>query len=63
MPDTNISHPPSLWTATAIPDRDWPTLEGSVRADVAIIGGGFTGCAAALALAERGAKPVLIEGN
>ena len=57
------SHPPSLWTATAIPDRDWPSLEGSVRADVAIVGGGFTGCAAALALAERGAKPALIEAN
>ncbi len=57
------SHPPSLWTATAIPDRDWPTLEGSVQADVAIVGGGFTGCAAALALAERGAKPALVEAN
>ena len=58
-----VSHPPSLWTATAIPDRDWPTLEGSVQADVAIVGGGFTGCAAALALAERGTKPALVEAN
>lgn len=57
------SHPPSLWAATAVPDRDWPSLEGSVRADVAVVGGGFTGCAAALALAERGAKAALIEAN
>jgi len=56
-------HPPSLWTATAVPDREWPSVEGSLRADVAIVGGGFTGCAAALALAERGAKAALIEAN
>ena len=58
-----VSHPPSLWAATAVPDRDWPSLEGPLRADVAIVGGGFTGCAAALALADRGVKPVLLEAN
>ncbi len=57
------SHSPSLWTATAVADRDWPSLEGSLRADVAVVGGGFTGCAAALALAERGAKAALVEAN
>ena len=57
------SHPPSLWAGTAIPDRDWPSLEGPLYADVAIVGGGFTGCAAALALAERGAKAALVEAN
>lgn len=57
------SHPPSLWTATAVPDREWPSVEGSLRADVAVVGGGFTGCAAALALAERGAKATLVEAN
>jgi glycine/D-amino acid oxidase-like deaminating enzyme len=60
---SRASHPPSLWTATARPDREWPSLDGMVHADVAIVGGGFTGCAAALALAERGAKPLLIERN
>jgi glycine/D-amino acid oxidase-like deaminating enzyme len=60
---TPAAHPPSLWTATAVPDRDWPELEGSMRADVAIVGGGFTGCAAALALAERGARVALIEAS
>jgi glycine/D-amino acid oxidase-like deaminating enzyme len=54
--------PASLWAATAIPDRDWPELSGVVHADVAVIGGGFTGCTAALALAPRGAKVALLEG-
>src|SRR5262245_56246103 len=52
-----------LWAATAIPDRAWPALAGETRADVAIVGGGYTGCAAALALAEAGAKVVLVEAN
>jgi glycine/D-amino acid oxidase-like deaminating enzyme len=59
----SLQQPDSLWAATAIPDRDWPSLAGAVRADVAIVGGGFTGCAAALALAERGAKPVLVDAG
>jgi glycine/D-amino acid oxidase-like deaminating enzyme len=59
----NATHPPSLWTATATTDRDWPSLESTMRADVAIVGGGFTGCAAALSLAERGAKAALVEAN
>ncbi|MBV9786429.1 MAG: FAD-binding oxidoreductase [Acidisphaera sp.] len=36
-------------------------LEG--RADVAVIGGGFTGLSAAMALAQRGAKVVLLEAE
>jgi glycine/D-amino acid oxidase-like deaminating enzyme len=56
-------HPPSLWAATAIPGDGWPLLQGAVRTDVAIVGGGFTGCAAALALAERGTKVALLEAN
>lgn len=56
------SLPGSLWAATAIADQNWPALSGAVRADVAIVGGGFTGCAAALMLAQRGAKVVLLEG-
>ncbi|MEP7209000.1 MAG: FAD-binding oxidoreductase [Casimicrobiaceae bacterium] len=56
-------HAPSLWSVTAIPDRDWPALAGDERTDVAIIGGGFTGCAAALALAEHGVRVTLLEAN
>jgi glycine/D-amino acid oxidase-like deaminating enzyme len=65
MPSQNdpSSHPESLWAATATPDREWPELEGRQRVDVAVIGGGFTGCAAALSLAEKGAKVALLESR
>jgi len=62
-PSSARAHPPSLWAATAIDDRDWPALTCRTGADVAIVGGGFTGCAAALALAEHGAKVTLLEAN
>ncbi|WP_201296876.1 NAD(P)/FAD-dependent oxidoreductase [Billgrantia tianxiuensis] len=40
-----------------------PALTESRRADVVVIGGGFTGLSAALALAERGIDTVLLEAN
>lgn len=40
-----------------------PPLEGHVRADVCVVGGGLTGLSAALALAEGGASVVLLEGK
>ena len=38
-----------------------PALTGELECDVAIVGGGYTGMAAALRLAERGADVVLLE--
>ena len=46
-------------TARAAPER--ATLEGPVTADVCVVGGGIAGCSAALHLAERGLKVVLLE--
>lgn len=43
----------SLWTATAKPYTALPSLSGSVSADIAIIGGGFTGISAAYHLSRR----------
>jgi len=40
-----------------------PPLAGEVRADVCVIGGGITGCSAALHLAERGYSVVLLEAS
>lgn len=40
-----------------------PALAGDVRADVCVIGGGFTGLSAALNLAERGFDVVLLEAE
>ncbi|MDA0962017.1 MAG: FAD-binding oxidoreductase, partial [Proteobacteria bacterium] len=51
----------SLWTATAGPVSRFAPLAGDLRADVAIIGAGFTGLSAALHLAEGGARVVVID--
>lgn len=53
----------SYWTDTA--PRFAGAEEGPVegRADVAVIGGGFTGLSAALALAQRGAAVTLLEAG
>jgi glycine/D-amino acid oxidase-like deaminating enzyme len=40
-----------------------PALEGSVAADVVVIGGGYTGMWAAWELLQRGASVVLLEGG
>ena len=54
---------PSYYSATIVQESDYPMLQGSVDADVAIIGGGFTGVASAVELAERGLSVVLLEQN
>ena len=54
----------SLWRATARPGQDFPRLEGEVRAEVAIIGGGFTGLSAALHLVrEHGVEAAVLEAG
>ncbi|MGL6045528.1 MAG: NAD(P)/FAD-dependent oxidoreductase, partial [Vogesella sp.] len=54
---------PSYYSATITQESDYPALQGTVDADVAIIGGGFTGVATAVELAERGLRVVLLEQN
>ncbi len=53
----------SFYQATVGPRASYPKLDGSRRADVAIIGGGYTGLQAAYNLAKGGANVVLIDGN
>ena len=52
-----------VWETTAPPPRRWPTLEGPLAADIAIIGAGYTGLATALHLAESGHRPVVLEAR
>ncbi|HSE03125.1 MAG TPA: FAD-binding oxidoreductase [Methylomirabilota bacterium] len=53
--------PASAWTATAEPRPDAPPLAGDRRADVVVVGAGYTGLSAALHLAERGVDVVVLD--
>lgn len=53
----------SYYTATLNQDTDYPTLQGRHTVDVVIIGGGFTGVATAVELAEKGLKVAIVESN
>ncbi len=53
---------PATWYhTTARGRRSFAPLDGSTRADLCIIGGGYAGTAAALTAAERGLSVVLVE--
>ncbi len=56
-------HVASYYAATVNDRTRYPRLEGSQKADVCVIGGGFSGIATALNLAERGYSVVLLEAN
>jgi glycine/D-amino acid oxidase-like deaminating enzyme len=55
--------PPSLYAATARPAQPFAPLQRNRRADVVIVGAGFTGLSTALHLAEAGASVVVLEAN
>lgn len=59
MPE--LAHPRSLWRETASPAPVPTALSGAVKADIAIIGGGYTGLNAALRALGRGLHPVVLE--
>ncbi len=61
MEDKNISH--GLWDATATGKPQLGRLGREQKADVAIIGGGYTGLSAALHLSLAGKSAVVLEAN
>lgn len=53
----------SYYAATAPRDMAFAPLDGDVQADVVIVGGGLAGLSAAIELADRGRRVVLLEAR
>lgn len=51
------------WIVTAEPGPDCQPLEGSLKVDVLVVGGGLTGCRTALGLAEAGVSVALVDAR
>lgn len=58
-----LDHVNSYYAATVNDRTRYPQAEGEMLADVCVVGGGFSGVASALTLAERGYSVVLLEAN
>jgi gamma-glutamylputrescine oxidase len=61
--DKRGEYPISWYAATAKPLEPFALLRGETRADVCIVGGGYTGLSAALHLAELGYDVALLEAH
>ena len=60
----NYPPAPSFYEASAAPPPPpREPLRGDLQADIAVVGGGIAGCAAALHLAQRGYRVVLLEAR
>jgi gamma-glutamylputrescine oxidase len=55
--------PQGYYAASAAPRPDRVPLSGVVRSDFCVVGAGFTGLNAALALAEAGARVIVVEAE
>ncbi|MFM2350936.1 MAG: hypothetical protein RIR04_1902 [Pseudomonadota bacterium] len=61
--DTAGEYPASYYAASRSDLAPFAQLRGETRADVCVVGGGYTGLSAALHLAERGYDVVLLEAH
>ena len=52
---------PSYYVSTANPHPSYPTLEGRLKTETCVIGGGLSGLCTALPLAENGHDVIVLE--
>lgn len=57
------AYPDSWYAATTTPLAAFPPLRGEVKADVCVIGAGYTGLSAALHLAQAGRRVVVLDAQ
>lgn len=60
-PMSSPAHAPSYYAHSAHPSPPRPALQGATDADVCIVGAGYTGLSAGIALAEAGLRVVVLE--
>ncbi|HFD16070.1 MAG TPA: FAD-binding oxidoreductase, partial [Rhodospirillales bacterium] len=53
----------NLWERTAGEELVVPVLDGSRETEIGVVGAGYTGLSAALHLAERGRRVVVLEAG
>ncbi|MDE4303296.1 FAD-binding oxidoreductase [Phaeobacter gallaeciensis] len=61
--DRKGQYPASWYNATATEHKPYDALRGDIRADVCIVGAGYTGLSAALHLAEAGMEVALLDAH
>lgn len=58
----DVSYPPSYYAHSRNIERNPTKLDGDLTADICVVGAGYSGMSAALHLAEKGMRVVVIEG-
>ena len=61
--DKQGEYPPSYYAEHATQLEKFPCLKSEIRADVCVVGGGFTGLSTALHLAQSGYKVAILEAQ
>ena len=59
----SVQHIDSWYAASAQPHPHFPAVDGSIKTDVCVIGGGYTGLSTAIHLRKLGFEVTLIEAN